>query len=97
MLTFDVEAEPQVTSRASPATVGLAVGESRSAGITAVLTVGRHGYRVTCTCGTFSGRRRLLRGSAVAEAYLHAATNNCIPAQPLIDPHVGLVGGARRG
>ena len=61
---------------------------TRPVGITVVLTAGHRGYRVTCTCGAFDGKRYLLRGSAVADAYLHAAANNCIPAQPLIDPHV---------
>jgi len=97
MLTFDIEAEVPVTARVSPTAVGLSVRDTRPAGVTVVLTAGRGGYLVSCTCGTLNGRRRLLRGSAVAEAYLHAAANNCIPAQPLIDPHVGLVGGARRG
>ena len=67
------------------------VGATRRVGVTVVLTAGCRGYLVTCTCGALNGRHRPLSGSAVAEAYVHIATGNCIPAQPLIDPHKAMV------
>lgn len=75
-----------------PAPVGATAKAHRAAGITIVLTAGRRGYLVMCTCGKMDSRRRWLRGSAVAEAYTHAARYNCIPAQPLIDPHTVFTG-----
>lgn len=41
------------------------------------------GHQAVCTCGHLTARRRLLRGFAVSDAYIHAAQTRCIPAEPL--------------
>jgi len=39
-----------------------------------------------CTCNTWSGRRRLLKASAIQDAQKHALTNGCALASPLEAP-----------
>jgi len=41
------------------------------------------GHQAVCTCGHLTARRRLLRGFAVSDAYIHAAQTRCVPAEPL--------------
>lgn len=48
------------------------------------------GHQAVCTCGHLTTRRRLLRGFAVGDAYIHAAQTGCLPAQPLSTPHIRL-------
>lgn len=96
MLTFDVDAEVPAAPRVVPPSISIPTRDAGPVGVTVVLTSGRRGFLVTCTCGALTGRRRLLRGGAVAEAYMHAAAGNCIPAQPLIDPHMVFANATRR-